>query len=33
MDGRAVGRCLNDLETVLQRDLVPELRGLASRAA
>jgi hypothetical protein len=33
MDGRAVARCLNDLEQVLRDQILSELRGLQCRAA
>jgi hypothetical protein len=33
MDGRTVARCLNDLETILNRDIVAELEGRRSAAA
>lgn len=33
MDGRTVARCLNDLETVLNRELVAELNDLRAAAA
>jgi hypothetical protein len=32
-DGRTIGRCLADLQSVLDNELVSELRGLARRAA